>query len=68
MFKSGTEYANMIYVALTPAQMTTNLQIHLRAAGTEDMKQYTVRSFGWEGRGAIKMDRTAMGIFMEYVG
>ena len=40
----------MIYVALTPAQMNTNLHIHLRAAATEDMKRYTVRSPGWEGR------------------
>ena len=38
-FPSVTECGNMMYVALTPAQMTTNLQIHLRAAGTEDMKR-----------------------------
>ena len=44
----------MRYVALTPAQMTTNLQIHLRAAGTEDMNRCTVRSPGWEGRRAIR--------------
>ena len=44
----------MIYLALTPAQMTTNLQTHLRAACTEDMKRYTVRSSGWEGRRVIR--------------
>ena len=44
----------MTYVALTSAQMTTNLQIDLRAAGTEDMTRYTVRSLGWEGRRAIR--------------
>ena len=48
--------------------MTTNLQIHLGAVGTEDMKRYTVRSPGLGGAASHKMDRTAMGIFTEYVG
>ena len=41
-------------MALTPAQMTTNLQTHLRAAGTEDIKRYTMRPPGWEGQRAIR--------------
>ena len=43
---------NMRYVASTPALMTTNLQIHLRA---EDMMWYTVRSPGWEWRRATSL-------------
>ena len=41
-------------MALTLAQMTTNLQIHLRAAGTVDMKRCTVHSRGPEERRAIR--------------
>ena len=54
MFPSVIESGNVIYEALTPAQTTTNLQIHLGAAGTEDTNRYTVRSPGWEGQRAIR--------------
>ena len=54
LFPNVKKCGNMRYLALTPARMTTNLQIHLRAAGTEDIKRYTARSSGWAGRRAIK--------------
>ena len=55
-------------MALTPVRMTTNLQIHLRAAGTGDMKRY-IRALFWLGGAAShKMDRTDVGIFMGCVG
>lgn len=43
--------------ASTPAQMTTNLQIHLWAAGMED-ERYTMHFFRVRGA-AIVMTRTA---------
>ena len=58
------ECGNNIYMVLTPAQINTNLQILLRAAGTEDMKLYT----RLRGPASHTMDRTAMGHFMGYVG
>ena len=42
-------------LALTPAQMTTNLQSHLRAAGMDD-KRYTVHSFRMGGAASQNMD------------
>ncbi|CAM9728164.1 unnamed protein product [Pylaiella littoralis] len=54
-------------VALTPAQMTTNLQAHLRAAGITDQR-YTLHSFRVGGAASHNMDGTAMDVLMEYVG
>ena len=53
---AGGEYGGHLAVhrRSIPAQMTTNFQINLRVAGTEDIKRYTVRSTGWEGRRSIK--------------
>ncbi|CAN0597596.1 unnamed protein product, partial [Laminaria digitata] len=53
--------------ALTPAQMTSNLQTHLRAAGLAD-KRYTLHSFRVGGAASHHMDGTAMDVLMEYVG
>ena len=53
--------------ALTPAQMTSNLQTHLRAAGMDD-KRYTLHSFRVGGAASHHMDGTAMDVLMEYVG
>ena len=59
----------MLYLALTPEEMTTNLEIHLRATGREDMKRYTVPCALPVGRAAShKMDRTVMGILLDYLG
>ena len=54
-------------LALTPAQMTTNLQTHLRATGT-DHKRYTIHSFRVGGAASHNMDGTARDVLMEYVG
>lgn len=54
-------------LALTPAQMTTNLQAHLRVAGMADQK-YTLHSFRVGGAASHNMDGTAMDALMEYVG
>ena len=51
-------------LALTPAQMTTDLQTHLRAVGMED-KWYTMHSFRVPSHNT---DGTAMDVLMEYVG
>ena len=54
-------------VALTAVQMTTSLHAHLRAAGME-YKRYTMHSFRVGGAASHKMDGTAMGVLIEYVG
>ena len=54
-------------LALTPAQMTTNLQTHLRAAGMED-KRCMMHSFRVEGAASHDIDGTAMDVLMEHVG
>ena len=53
-------------LALTPAQMTTNLQTHLRAASMVD-KRYAMHSFRVGGAVSHNMDGTAMDVLMEYV-
>lgn len=53
--------------ALTPAQMTTNLRTHLRAATKED-KRHTVRAFRLRGAASHGMDGTARDILTEYQG
>ena len=47
--------------------MTTNLQTHLRATGTDD-KRYTIHSFRVGGAASHNMDGTARDVLMEYVG
>ena len=47
--------------------MTSNLQIHLRAAGMDD-KRYAMHSFRVEGAATHNMDGTAIGVRTEYVG
>ena len=54
-------------LALTPAQMTANLQAHLHAAGMED-KRYALHSFRLGGAASHHMDGTAIDVLMEYVG
>ena len=54
-------------LASTPAQMAANLQVHLRAASTED-KRYTLHSFRVGGVASHDMDGTAMDVLVEYVG
>ncbi len=53
--------------AMTPAQMTTNLQSHLRVARMED-KRYIMHSFRVGGAASLGMEGTAMDVIMEYVG
>ena len=52
---------------MMPAQMTTNLETHLRAAGVED-EWYTMHSFRVGGAASRNMDGTAMDVLMKYVG
>lgn len=52
---------------LTPAQMITNLQTHLRAAGMEN-KHYTMHPLRVGGAASHNMDGTAMNVLMEYAG
>ena len=54
-------------LALTPAQMTTNLQSHLRAAGMDD-KRYMMHSFRVAGAASHNIDGTTMYVMMQYVG
>lgn len=56
-----------VLVLLTAAQMTTNLQILLRATGMTD-KRYTMHSFRVGGAASHNMDGLAIGVLMEYVG
>ena len=51
-------------LALTPAQMTTNLPTHLRAAGME-VRRYTMHSFRMRGAASHNMDGTAMDLLMK---
>ena len=47
--------------------MTTNLQTHPRAVGTEDMR-YTMHSFQVGNATTLDLDGTAIDVLMEYVG
>ena len=67
LFPSVRENIEKRNLALTPAQMTANLQAHLRAAGMED-KRYTLHSFRVGGAASHHVDGTAMDALMEYVG
>lgn len=67
LFPSVLEGGGKGDVALTAAQMITNRQTHLRAAGMGD-KRYTMHSFREGGAASHYMDVTAMGALMEYVG
>ena len=53
-------------LALTPTQITTNLQTH-RAAGMED-KRYTMHSFRMGIAAGHNMDGMAIDVLMEYEG
>ena len=70
-FPSVLEGGKKGELALTPAQMTTNLttnlQTHLWAAGMED-KWYTMHSFRVGGATSRNMDGAVMDVLMEYVG
>ena len=59
MFPSGLEGGEKGELALTPAQITTDLQTHLRAAGMED-KRYMMHSFRVGGAASHNMNDTAM--------
>ena len=67
MFPSVLERGEKGNLALTPAQMTSNLQTHLQAAGIED-KQYMLHSFRVGGAASHHMDGAAIDVLMEYVG
>ena len=67
LFPSGLEGGEKGELAPTPAQMTTNLQTHLWAAGMED-KRYTMHPLRVGGAASHNMDGTAMDVLMEYVG
>ena len=67
LFPSVLEGGEKGELALTPAQMTTNLQTHLRAAGMED-KRCMMHSFRVEGAASHDIDGTAMDVLMEHVG
>ena len=66
-FPSVLEGGRKGELALMPAQMTTNLQTHLRAASMED-KWYTMHSFLVGGAASNNLDGTAIDVLMEYVG
>ena len=67
LFPSVQENGEKGNLVLTPAQMTANLQAHLREADMED-KRYTLHSFRVGGAASHHMDGTAMDVLMEYVG
>ena len=67
MFPSVLEGGEKGEQALTLAQMTTNHQTHLRAAGMED-KRYTMHSLQVGGAASHNMDGSAMDALMGYVG
>lgn len=69
LFPSVLESGAKRRLALAPAQMTLNLQSHLRAADMED-KRYTLHSLraGEGGAATRHIGVTAMGVLMEYVG
>lgn len=58
-------------LALTPAQMTTNLQTNprtrLQAAGRKE-ERYTMHPFRVGGAASHNMDGMAMNVLTEYVG
>ena len=64
LFPSVLEGGKKGELALTPAQMTTNFQTHLRAAGMED-NRYTMHSFRVGGASSHNMDGTAKNVLME---
>ncbi|CAN0189078.1 unnamed protein product, partial [Laminaria digitata] len=67
LFPSVVESVERGDLALTPAQMTTNLQTHLRAAGMEG-KRYTMHFFRVGGAASHNVVGTAMDVLMEYLG
>ena len=67
LFPTVLEGGEKRELALTPAQMTTNLQTHPRAVGTEDMR-YTMHSFQVGNATTLDLDGTAIDVLMEYVG
>ncbi|CAM9525004.1 unnamed protein product [Laminaria digitata] len=67
LFPSVVESGEKGDLALTPAQMTTNLQTHLRAAGMEG-KRCTMHSFRVGRAASHSIDGTAMDVLMEYAG
>ena len=67
LFPSAPEGGAKGELALTPAQMTTNLPTHLRAVGI-DNKRDTMRSFRVGGAASHIVDGTAMDVLIEYVG
>ena len=67
LFPSARDNEEKGNLALTPAQVTANIQAHLHAAGMED-KRYALHSFRVGGAASHHMDGTAMDVLMEYVG
>ena len=67
LFPSVRENGEKGKLALTPAQMTANLQAHLRAAYMED-KRYTLHSFRVGGATSHHMGGMAMDVLMKYAG
>ena len=66
LFSSVLDGGDKGQLALTPTQMTTNLQTH-GAADMED-KGYTMHSFRMGRAAGHNMNGTAMEVLMEYVG
>lgn len=65
LFPSVLESGAKGNVVLMPAQMTSNVQIHLRGAGMED-KRYILHSFRVGAAASHDMDGTTMDVLMEY--
>lgn len=67
LFPSVLQGGEKRELALTPAKMTTNLQIHLRTASMKD-KLYTMHPFRVGGAASHSMDGVALDVLMEYMG
>ena len=67
LFPSVPEGGEKGELALTPAQMTTNLQTHLQAAGMEN-ERYAMHFFRVSGAASHSMDGTTTDVLMGYVG
>ena len=67
LFLSILEGGEKEELVLTPAQMTTNLSIHLRAAGME-YRRYAMHSFQVGEAASHNVEGTAMNVLVEYVG
>ena len=65
LFPSALESGRKGNLALTPAQKTSNLQTHLRAADIKH-KRYSLHSFRVRGAASHHMDGTAMDVLMSY--